>query len=187
LLYLSVAVAVVGALCVLDLLLTVGVIRRLREHTELLSSRREGMIFDVIAVGQRPGEFTWPDIDGAAVSREDVEGATLLGFFTPTCDMCKTRLPEFLAAATRFPGGRDGVLAVVAGALDDGGGPLAGAEALIAELRAVARVVLEPHDGPVSAAFNVAAYPSWVLMDGRVVGATAVGMDPLPSPSTAWR
>lgn len=182
--YLTVAVVVVGVLSVLNLLLTFGVIRRLREHTELLSTRRDEPSFDVIAAGQRPGEFAVADVEGKPVRSDDLEDGTLLGFFTPTCEACKEKLPEFLATAAAMPGGPDKVLAVVAGALDDGGAA-AGAEgeALIAELGRVARVVPEPHDGPVSAAFKVVAYPSWVLMEGSVVGASAVGMDRLPTPT----
>lgn len=36
-LYLIPFVALVGALCVLDLILTLGIVRRLRLHTELIS------------------------------------------------------------------------------------------------------------------------------------------------------
>lgn len=184
--YLTVAVVVVGVVSVLNLLLTVGVIRRLREHTELLSARGAERSFDVIATGQRPGEFAVADVDGRPVRNDDLDGGTLLGFFTPTCEACKEKLPEFLATAAAFPGGPDKVLAVVAGALDDNGTPAGGeGETLIAELGQVARVVPEPHDGPVSAAFEVVAYPSWVLMEGSVVRASAVGMDRLPSPTPA--
>lgn len=184
-LYLTVAVIVVGILCVLDLLLTFGVVRRLREHTELLSVPRTDMSFDVIAVGERPAAFTVADADGVPVGPHDLAADALLGFFTPSCPACKQSLPDFLARAARVPGGRDKVVAVVAGGLGPDGAPAGEAAELVAQLGEVARVLPEAHDGPVSAAFQVVAYPSWVLMDGPQVGASAVGMDQLPSPVPA--
>jgi hypothetical protein len=184
--YLTAAVVIVGALCVLNLLLTFGVVRRLREHTELLSARRPDMSSDVIATGEQPGGFTVADTEGTPVGPADLAGDALLGFFTPTCPACRESLPEFLALAARVPGGRDKVVAVVSGALEADGSHAGGDAAdLMARLGEVARVLPEPHDGPVSAAFQVVAYPSWVLMDGPVVGASAVGMDRLPSPVPA--
>ena len=44
------AVVVVGGLCLLDLLLTFGVIRRLREHTSMLTGAGGGL-----RAGCRPG------------------------------------------------------------------------------------------------------------------------------------
>jgi thiol-disulfide isomerase/thioredoxin len=178
--YLTAAVAVVGALCVLNLLLTTGVIRRLREHTDLLSGPRPDFSADVIAPGKRPAEFTAADAGGTPVGRADAERAGLVAFFAPDCPACKQSLPDFLAVAARSA---EPVLAVVAGGLDDDGRPDPAAAGLLAELGRVARVVPEPHAGPVSEAFGVVAYPSWVLLDGPVVAASAVGMDRLPSPS----
>ncbi|MCO1653686.1 hypothetical protein [Pseudonocardia humida] len=184
-LYLTIAVVLVGALCVLDLLLTLGVVRRLREHTELLSAPRTDMSSDVIAAGRRPAAFTAADADGVPVGLDDLAADALLGFFTPSCPACTERLPDFLALAARVPGGRDKVVAVVAGGLGPDGSVAGEAADLVARLGGVARVLPEAHDGPVSAAFQVVAYPSWVLMDGAEVGASAVGMDRLPSPVPA--
>lgn len=183
--YLAVTVAVVGVLCVLNLLLTTGVIRRLREHTELLSTRGGEPPYEIIAAGERPGEFAATDVDGLPVRRDDVEGSAVVAFFSPDCPACTEGLPGFVEFAGRFPGGREKVLAVVAGGLADDGSPATDAEALITALRAVTRVVPEEPEGRVAAAFGIGAFPSWVQMEGSLVGASGVGMERLPSPAPA--
>src|SRR5579863_5118363 len=67
-LVLTAAVIIVGILCLLDMLLTFGVIRRLREHSELLRTRQFGDETPVISLsaGQVPAEFAVTADDGAA-------------------------------------------------------------------------------------------------------------------------
>jgi thiol-disulfide isomerase/thioredoxin len=176
--YLIAAVIVVGVLCTVDLLLTLGVIRRLREHTELLSNRSSGVGGDphdgIIAEGERPAAFEAADGDGRPVSVTSGEGPLLLGFFSTSCPPCRELAPDFAAQAARFPGGRDRVVVVVNGARD-------GAIPFLNTLSAVARVVVEDERGPVAAAFRVDGYPSWCVVDGEgVVTRSGVGMDRLP-------
>jgi hypothetical protein len=62
------AVVVVGVLCLIDLLLTFGVIRRLREHTAMLARFQPGG--DQVAgltAGGTPEAFTATDNEGAVV------------------------------------------------------------------------------------------------------------------------
>jgi hypothetical protein len=64
------AVIVVGVLCVLDLLLTFGVIRRLKEHTAMLAERGSGSLAPPViglAEGERPGAFSATTADGQRV------------------------------------------------------------------------------------------------------------------------
>src|SRR5690606_37070056 len=57
---LTAAVLLVGALCVLNLVLTVGVIRRLREHTELIQNmpRMQPPEQIMLPAGETVGPFT---------------------------------------------------------------------------------------------------------------------------------
>jgi hypothetical protein len=173
--YLASAVVAVGALGLVNLLLTLAVIRRLRQHTELLSDRPAGPDGSVLAVGERPANFAAVDTDGRAVT-VGPDGPRLVGFFSPECQPCKAKLPDFVAQVTGYPGGRERVLAVVAG---DGPGSADFSDALIG----VARVVVEPSDGPLTAAFQVSGFPSWCVLDEHgVVQHSAVGLDRLPVP-----
>lgn len=158
------AVVLVGLICTLDLLLTIGVIKRLREHSSLLSS--SGRFLASIAVGEEVGAFATSTVDGEPVSRELLTGQTLVGFFAPGCKPCQKRLPEFVAYARQMPGGRDRVLAIVVGDGDD-------AAAYVTDLSPVARVVEEDSSGALSTAFKAVAFPVVLLVapnaDGRLV------------------
>ncbi|MFI6599468.1 hypothetical protein ACIBHX_24715, partial [Nonomuraea sp. NPDC050536] len=72
--YLIAVVVLVGVLCLLDLVLTLGVVRRLREHTKLVDALYE-MVATMgapagPAVGEVVGEFDVTTVDGSRVSRE---------------------------------------------------------------------------------------------------------------------
>lgn len=175
----------VGAVALLNLLLTVGVIRRLRQHTEQLSTAG-GFGGPAPAVmleaGARAEDFAATTTDGEPVSRELLSGQTLVGVFTPGCGACEERLPEFLDRATAFPGGRSQVLAVVAGE----------AEAVRPyrdKLAPVARVVVEPPmNGTLTTALKVQGFPAFGLIaaDGTVVAsALTLAELPLVSPVAA--
>ncbi|MER7274079.1 hypothetical protein ABT369_06475 [Dactylosporangium sp. NPDC000244] len=137
------AVAVVGVLCLLDLLFTVGVIRRLREHTELLAQLKAALpaMPPLAAPGTRVADVGVP--------------AAIVGFFSPGCGPCAKLLPEFVSHVAG-----ESVLAVVVG-----DGPEA--EGMVAALEPVARVIREDHGGTVAAAFGVSSFPSLFALDGE--------------------
>ncbi|GAA2454810.1 TlpA disulfide reductase family protein [Streptomyces macrosporus] len=144
-------VAVVGVLGVLNLVLALGMIRRLKEHTEVLSNLSGR---GSLALGEEVGAFTSTTVDGESVTREALAGDTLVGFFSPSCAPCREQLPKFVAYARQMPGGRGRVLAAVVGQGPD-------AEKMLAELGEVARVVAEkPGGGALSAAFQAIAFPT---------------------------
>jgi thiol-disulfide isomerase/thioredoxin len=165
---LAVAVALVGALCLIDLVLTLGVVRRLRDHSTRLSalSGFEPDADTLRAPGVAVDPFTTEDVHGTPVSLTDLTQPTLVGFFSPNCPACEEKLPSFLDYARAFPGGRDRTLAVVAG--ESGGVRYRGA------LGDVATVVVEPEVvGPVQKAFGTRSYPSFlVVVDGVVTQST---------------
>jgi hypothetical protein len=109
--------------------------------------------------GESPGEFEATTLDGEPLSRADLAGS-LVGFFTPTCAPCLERIPEFVAYATASGLPRHDVLAVLVGTGEE--------TAEIAErLDEVARLVIEPVQGPVGSAFSVIGYPAVCLLDDR--------------------
>ncbi|GAA2317054.1 hypothetical protein SVIO_070720 [Streptomyces violaceusniger] len=161
---LAAVVVFVGALCALDLILTLGVIKRLREQTTLLAKMSGPP--PAISIGEEIGEFEATTVDGEPVSRELLTGETLVAFFSPTCGPCKEKLPAFVDHVRALPAGGTQALAVVVGEADD-------AAAFLAELSPVARVVLEGVGGPLGKAFQASAYPTLLRVapgeDGRVV------------------
>jgi hypothetical protein len=171
------AVVVFGTLTTLNLILTLGVIRRLREQSERLATVDSGQSIEpMIAPGQTPADFTATTIDGEVITRDDVTGARLIAFVSPTCDACAVQIPMLLDRAASMPGGRDNVVVVVVG---KGDGVVQYAE----QFRAVAHVVAETATGPVTRAFEAGGFPAFGLLDadGRLV-ASAVSIDRLDLP-----
>jgi len=175
------AVVLVGVLCVLDLLLTLGVIRRLREHTThlegLLRAPRHGD--GLPEIGNPVGEFTTTTVDGESVSQASLTGDTLVAFFSPGCEPCEAKLPDFLAYARNIPGGPRQVWAVVTGPADKVG-------EMVDKLRPVVTTVMDGVDGPVSTAFQTSATPTFCLVDdaGRIAAAE-FDFTALPTPVRA--
>jgi thiol-disulfide isomerase/thioredoxin len=175
--YLIASVVQVGMLCGVNLLLTFGVVRRLREHADLLAGTPR--VVDVgppVPVGSVVGEFTVTTADGEVVTRDSLDGGTVVGFFSPGCGPCEELLPRFVEYAASEAGGGRRVVAVVA-ASDAEAGEIA------MQLAPVARVVLEgAFGGPVSAAFGVRGYPALCVVDSDgTVTAGGSTVDALPA------
>jgi hypothetical protein len=171
------AVALAGALCLLDLLLTFGVIRRLREHTDLLSALGGKMPVLGLEAGKSPGRFSAVTTSGELMT--DAARLRMVAFLSSSCSVCPERVPPFVEYLTNYRLERDSVLAVVE---TEKGEPVP----YLDQLAEVALVCLEPSGGKVSKAFEVDAYPLFFLMDadGAVI---TNGYDPamLPAPVAA--
>jgi peroxiredoxin len=164
---LSVAVVVLAVLCLLDLVLTLGVVRRLRDHNTRLQAL-QGVAPDGFAL-PRPGDgvspFSAVALSGETVTNDDLAEPTLVAFFTPDCPSCEEKLPGFLDYTRDFASGKARVLGVVAS--ESGGSHYRTA------LSEVATVVSERERGALQKAFNVTAFPSFlVVVDGMVAQAT---------------
>jgi hypothetical protein len=149
------AMSLVGILAALNLILTLGVIRRLREHTgqlNRLSPAEQGPL--ILSPGERPAEFRATTIDGREVTRAGLPSPALVGFFSPDCGPCKEWLPRFTEAAAASTGRTLAVVVAMSGAAD------AEVDAEVAGLRGVADVVVEEPDGPVQQAFLVRGWPA---------------------------
>lgn len=176
--YLIAAVVLVGCLCALDLLLTIGVIRRLREHSETLAAVRQLQRPDATLL--RPGTMV-PDVsavtsDGTEVAlRSLTQVPSLVAFLSTSCEACLEQLPRVERYARGMPGGRSAVLAVIAGDSTD-------AENIRARLQPVAQVVVEPEDGPLAREFAVNVWPAYLLVgQNGVVDAVGSAVERLPA------
>lgn len=165
--YLATVVVLCVLITVFNLVLTFGVIRRLKNHTDQFVEigRMMPRAEPLIREGQRPAPYTAVSIDGQPVSDADLRSGGLVGFFSPTCDSCTEWLPRFVTAAAALPGGARTALAVVVA-----DSPAEGAE-MAAQLSGVATVVIEPDRGPLAEAFQAKGYPAMGRLgeDGAVV------------------
>jgi len=171
------AVVVVGVLCLIDLLLTFGVIRRLREHTAMLApSQPRGDHVTGLTAGGTPEAFTATDNEGAVV--QGAAGLSVVAFFSASCSVCPKRVPAFVDYVRAHRIGRNEVLAVVIAQASD-------SVPYLADLAEVARVCAEPSDDSIERAFAVQAFPAFFVLDaaGTVRGSS---YDPaaLPAPVT---
>jgi thiol-disulfide isomerase/thioredoxin len=172
--YLAIA-AVVGAVALLNLLLTMGVIRRLREHTTQLERVSVHAEDAILPAGARVGDFSVTTVEGESISADGFAGPTLVGFFSPGCPACEVLLPSFVTYAASMPGGRQRVLAVVAGNSD-------GAAEHVEVLRECARVVRADHDDEVVQAFSVKAFPGVCMVEAdRTVVAAGADLTKFPA------
>ncbi|WP_214324279.1 TlpA family protein disulfide reductase [Nonomuraea sediminis] len=153
------AVCVIGLLSLLTLVLTVGVIRRLREHTERLDGlyERTGTPAPGLQAGEVADDFEATTGDGETLSGASLGERTLIGFFSPSCKPCKELAPKFVELAAGMS--RDEVIAVIAGFPDEMGD-------MRDLLSPVAKVVADDADGgPLAKAFGVEAFPRVFLVD----------------------
>ena len=171
---LSVAVTVLAVLCLLDLVLTLGVVRRLRDHNlrlaALAGTEPDG--FRLPPPGEVISPFSAVAVTGETVTGDDLAEPTLVAFFTPDCPACEEKLLGFLAYARDFAGGRARVLGVVAG--ESGGAHYRTA------LSEVAVVVSERERGELQKAFDVTAFPSFLIVVGGTVAQATHVVGDLP-------
>ncbi|MBB4905958.1 TlpA family protein disulfide reductase [Actinophytocola algeriensis] len=180
--FLTAVVTVVGIVCVLNLLLLLGVIRRLKEHDQAIAKIPHGSMASAPADSMRaPGsevdEFTAVSTDGVPVTRDALAEETMVGFFSVSCAPCAENAPKFAAHAAGVPGGKDSVLAVVVADGDDD------PSEMVRTLSDGARVVVEGYDGPVATAFGVTAFPTYAVVASGRITATALQFTTLPVPA----
>ncbi|MEU6097840.1 hypothetical protein [Streptomyces sp. NPDC047079] len=163
---LTAALLLVAALCLLNLLLTIGVIKRLREHAEIIAPIRQQA---GIRTGDEVGDFSVLGVDGERLDRASLTHDSVVAFFAPDCRACEALLPDFIRWAEADENGRNRRMAVVIG-------DASACSELVAMLRPVAHVVVEEPLGTVSTAFRTSATPT-VLRVGTIRGRTVVTSD----------
>lgn len=154
-------IAVLSVLTVFHLLLTFGVIRRLRQHTELIEECRR--LFHAgpepaVAIhdGEVVGDFTARTIGGDTIDRSALVDHRFIGFFSPGCSACVDQLRAFVEFAESEV---VRALAVVVGDASE-------AADFVAKLSRVATVVVEPLNGDLSKAFKIRGFPAFCAVDG---------------------
>jgi hypothetical protein len=162
--YLAAAVAVAIVCTVLNLVLTFGVIRKLREHDALIAgtASEHGHAEATAPPGATVAAIAATTVDGRPVSSRPADGPLLVGFFSPDCRPCEERIPEFIRYHDRT-----GVAAIAVVIGDElTGGPH------VSRLSGHVDVVVEPRNGPFGTAFQVTSYPALCLVDpsGLVLG-----------------
>jgi len=173
------AVTIVGVLCLIDLLLTLGAIRRLREHTMIIGRiRLSGYpVASVSALrdGASPQQFRAVTTDGIEVAGPS--GLSVVAFFSTTCPVCPERVPAFADYVRNRHGKRDEALAVVIGDAD-------GPPSYLDDLAEVAQVCTEADGGPIGLAFAVQAFPAFFVLDAEGAMLTS-SYDPAELPMPA--
>lgn len=161
--YLVAAVVVLGVLGLVNLLLTVGILGRLRNTPIWPPERMFGL-----GPGAAVGEFSVTTTIGELVSNDTLAG--IVGFFSPGCQECHDLLPHFIDTAREME--REKVLAVVRG----------GDEEMVRALAPVTRVVIaDLAGGPVARAFQNSVTPALYLIgDDHRVAAIGTKMEELP-------
>lgn len=176
------AFVVLTALVLVDLVLSLGIIRRLRDHEQRLAAFPMLSSPGGLAVGQPVPEFSVMSTDGVELTRSWFDDATtVVAFVAPGCQGCdeqRSALDNYLAAAGAA--GVQRVVAVSAFGGEDGSGEI------VQGFEGTARVVVGgPGDG-LEAAFAVTAFPSHFLVGPDLtVLATSGAVAALPAPEAA--
>ena len=185
--YLTAAVALVGVVAIVALLLVIALARRIRELGAPAGGVPPGQMpaASDMPVGSRPPDFRVNTLSGGTVSLDGLSGdRALVGFFLAGCTPCNRQLPSFAELAKTILGGPDQVVAVLSGM------PEKTAE-YAARLDGVAAIVLESpraDEGTISHAFSVSGWPSFYLLDPTgVVEASAPSLSMLAVPAAAGR
>ncbi|MEU5534991.1 TlpA disulfide reductase family protein [Streptomyces sp. NPDC020362] len=162
---LTAAVLLLALLCIFNLTLTFGVVRRLRERPAS-SAGQEWDRASGLAVGAPVGAFSAVDVDGRPFTHESLPDGLVVVFVSPDCPACEETLPYVVERAREY--GRDQVLAVVVRDGDEPGDP----EPYLERLIPVARVAVTDMGGDLTTAFALQGLPAYAEMgaDGRVAG-----------------
>lgn len=163
--YLIAAVVLLGLLSAFNLVLTLTLIRRLRENSAAHPGHGDHAgPPTALGPGSQIGDFTATTTEGEPVSQADLPA--LVAFFSANCPPCHELAPRFAELTTGLPR-----LAVVTGEDPD----------LVAVLSPAVRVVVEDYDGAVSGAFQNTWTPALYIVDGgQHVVATGGRLEDLP-------
>lgn len=169
---LSAALVLVGLISLLNLLLTLGLVRRMRELESRPAATAPRPSGFVAGPGTAVGPRATVDVTGRPVPLPDPASLTVIGFFATDCPSCADSMPGFLTRAAGA--GPDRAIAVVTGARDD-------EDRYVRRLAPTVPVVADQAADELAAAFRVRAYPAFVLLgpDGTV-RASGLSLDDLP-------
>ncbi|WP_369212777.1 TlpA family protein disulfide reductase [Streptomyces flavofungini] len=163
--YVVTLLVLLGALCIFNLVLSLGILRRIREGAEGASQELTPQVMR--ADGEKVTAFRAATTDGAELSESLLaEGPTLVAAFAQGCPECEEGIPLFAEYAASFPGGRSRVIAVLIG-------DPAALQGKAEVLEPVAQVVVEGKNGPLGSALGVRGYPAFGIIDDRATVKTS--------------
>lgn len=165
---LTAAMVVLTAIVLLNLAVTVAVIRRLRELPASGAASGGGSASGGGAAGPLPDpggpargeripDFAATTVEGVSVDRAALTGRTVIGFFSTSCSSCALEAPAFADAVVELAAEGIGALAVVQRKRGDD------AAGLAQVLAPTGAVVVEGAPGPLLRAFRVNTTPFYVL------------------------
>jgi hypothetical protein len=155
--FLVAAIVLIGAIAALNLLLTVAMIRRLRETAVRPVAPPPDL--PELPAGSRVPAFHAEAVSGETVTNESLTGsAAIFAFLDTGCSSCKSSLPKLVAYADANGLKPGQVIAVVGDAEGD-------TAAYLSLLDGVATVIVEETLGPVARAFSIDGFPAFVLSD----------------------
>ncbi|MEU6621742.1 TlpA disulfide reductase family protein [Streptomyces litmocidini] len=171
--FLVAGMVLVGALGLLNLALSLAIVRRLRRQGE----QRQGLDHHASSgpeVGAKLPSFSAPALGGELFSSDSLAGGeAALSFLTTSCGACDTFIEDMpeLAAQSGLDASR--LVVVITGE--------AGKARQMADLLdGVATVVHEKAPGDISALYSITATPTTVVVDARQnVTATHTGTKPV--------
>ncbi|GHA82247.1 hypothetical protein GCM10010330_40600 [Streptomyces tendae] len=180
--YLTAVVTLFGLLSIVNLTLTIGIVRRLRTQRRETTPATKGDPFQGsgLAVGEPVGRFSVRDTEGRRLTRDSLHEGMLVAFLSPGCLPCEELLPGVVELGRRAGPGQ--VLAVVVQNEDGGERP----DAFVAALSPVATVAVTRLEGELSRAFSIQGMPTGVRMgpDGRIA-ASGRALLRVPHPTKA--
>lgn len=159
--FLIAAVVLVGAITVLNLLLTMAVIRRLRRNE---AAQNVPLPDSGPKLGAPLPAFTGEAVSGETVVTTDVSGAeAVFAFLSTSCSACPTALPHLVEYAQARELKAAQVVTVI-------GGEQADAAEFLDALDGKSVAIMEELMGPIAKSFEVSAFPTFVMTDaeGRV-------------------
>jgi thiol-disulfide isomerase/thioredoxin len=162
--YLVAAVVLFSAIATLNLLLTLAVIRKLRQSPPAGPKLAPDPDLPELPAGSPVPSFHAEAVSGRSVSdKSQSESEAVYAFFDSGCSSCRPTIPRLLDYAKRNGLTPDQIVAVV-------GGEAADAGEYVDALDGRATVILEETLGPVAAAFSIHSFPAFVIADpGGVV------------------
>jgi hypothetical protein len=172
------AVVVLTAVVLVDLALTLAIVRRLRQQADQPTTFVDPHLQRL--VGQAVPEVSATATDGTAVTAQLLRGGTTFVAFVATgCGACHDDLPRLRDHLAQLRSGGMGTLVVVDGDVDD---------ELVTALTGVAPVVVEPDgDGrrPLLGGLGIDAYPTYLALDRGTVLQVHPSMSMVPAPAPA--
>jgi peroxiredoxin len=178
-LYVVAGMVVLAGLILLDLALTMAIVRKLRQHTAKLSTfSAMASMKPGLAPGQRVPPFEVVTTTGTSISATSLRGGAI-AFMSTTCKACPEQLPALREYLTSARADGTPTLAVIEGEGDD-------AARMAASLQGLTSVVVEQEGGPAHKAFQVRGYPSFFVLDpDSVIHTATFNVRELPKPVPA--